>query len=257
MAGKKQNGSTDLPEPADDHDRKLLADVRRHGWHVIGVEEDEEGPGFAYSIGLYHSFRHPEVIVFGLRVRVIHGMINAVGEQIRSGEKFEHLDESGDVLDGYNVAFRTVERRHYPDYLGYARWFYGGDDFPALQCVWPDSRHRYPWHPEASPDLARRQPGLSDDTSWPLHEGKNRAAFTTRPVLEESLPILLVSHDEGGDWQFLCGTTNRTEDGRIVSLGCILERDRTLAEVADLPEGWRASRTAKGAAWRREKIEGE
>jgi hypothetical protein len=257
MPRKKQNGSGGLPKPADEHDRKLLADVRRHGWHIIGVEQDEEGPGFAYSIGLYHTFKHPEVIVSGLRVQVMHGTINAAGEAVRSGEKFEHLDESSDVLDGYNVAFRTVERRHYPDYFGHARWFYRGDDFPALQCVWPDSQHRYPWHPEAGPDFARRQPVLSDDTSWPFHEGRNRAAFTTRPVLEGNLPILLVNHDEDGDWQFLCGTTNRTEDGRIVSLGGIFERDRSLAPVADLPEGWRASRTAKGAVWTREQAEGE
>jgi len=256
MTGNNTKQSS-LPEPADDHDRKLLADVERHGWHVIGVEGDEEGPGFAYSIGLYHSFRHPELILFGLPVRVMHHIINGIGEQVRAGKHFEHLDESGDVLDGYNVAFRTVERGPYRDYLGYARWFYRGDDFPALQCVWPDSRHRYPWHPEATPDLIRRQPVLSSDTSWPFHEGKNRAVFTTRPVLEENQPILLVNHDSESDWHFLCGTTNRPEDWQLVLLGCIFDRDRTLAEVVDLPEGWNAYRRAKGAAWDREKAEGE
>lgn len=75
--------------------------------------------------------------------------------------------------------------------------------------------------------------------------------------MREGLPVLLVAHDRGGDWQFLCGTTNRTEDAQVVSLGCILERDHTLAEVADLPEGWRAYRRAMGAAWQREKAEGE
>jgi hypothetical protein len=257
MSRQKQNASDGPPEPADDHDRKLLADVELHGWHVIGVEEDAEGPAFAYSIGLYRSFGHPEVIAFGLPVRVLHGIINAVGEKVRSGERLEHLDEAGDVLDRYNFACRTVERRHYREYLGYALWFYRGDDFPALQCVWPDSSHRYPRHPEAATAFVRRQPVLSADTSWPFHEGKNRAAFTTRPVLEENLPVLLVSHDEGGDWQFLCGTTARAKEGRIVSLGCILERDGTLAEVADLPEGWTASRRSREAAWRRVKGKGE
>ena len=148
-----------------------------------------------------------------------------------------------------------MEQRHYREYLGYARWFYRGDDFPALQCVWPDSGHRYPWHPDAGADFVRRQPVLSDDKSWPFHEGRNRAAFTTRPVVEDDLPILLVSHDADGDWQFLCGTTNRTEDAKLVSLGCMFERDHSLAEVADLPEGWTASRREKGAAWSREKSE--
>lgn len=35
------------PAPEDDHDRKLLADVQEHGWHVVGVEADAEGPSFA------------------------------------------------------------------------------------------------------------------------------------------------------------------------------------------------------------------
>jgi hypothetical protein len=257
MPMKKQNVNDGPPEPADEHDRKLLADVERHGWHVIGVEEDEEGPAFAYSIGLYRSFGHPEMIVFGLPVQVMHRIINAVGEEVRSGERFEHLDESGEVLDGYNLAFRTVERRHYADYFGYARWYYGGDDFPAFQCVWPDAAHHYPWHPEFPAALAQRQPLLSDDTSWPFQEGRNRAVFTTNPVLGDGHPILLVTHDRESDWQFLCGTTNRPEDGQLVSLGCIFERDRTIAEVADLPAGWRAYRQAKGSAWRREKAEGD
>jgi hypothetical protein len=96
---------------------------------------------------------------------------------------------------------------------------------------------------------------LSDDKSWPFHEGRNRAVFTTRPVLEQGHPILLVTHDTDGDWQFLCGTTNRTRDGRVVSLGCVFDKDPTVGEVADLPEGWRAYRKKNAAAWTREKAE--
>jgi hypothetical protein len=183
----------------------------------------------------------------------MHRLVNAVGEQIRSKERFEQLDESSDVLHGYSVAFRTVEPRHYPEYFCYARWFYRGDGFPALQCVWPDAQHRYPWHIESNATLAQRQPVLSDDTSWPFHEGRNRAVFTTKTVLEDDHPILLVSHDVEGDWQFLCGTTNRPKDGRMVSLGCILERDNTISEVADLPEGWTAYRKSQTATWKRKR----
>lgn len=157
----------------------------------------------------------------------------------------------------FNVCFRTVEQQHYREYLGYARWYYNGDDFPALQCVWPDSHHRYPGHSEADSDFLRRQPVLSTDTTWPFHEGKNRAVFTTRPVLHENLPILIASHEEDGDWQFLCGTTNHLGDAKIVSLGCIFERDPTLAEIANLPKGWRAERQAIGAPWHRVRPQGE
>jgi len=108
--------------------------------------------------------------------------------------------------------------------------------------VWPDAAHRYPWHPDFNQNLVGRQPIFCEDNSWPFHDGKNRAASTTKPVLPDGLSILLVSHDKEGDWHFLCGTTNRAEDGQVVCLGDLLQRDATIGELADLPEGWQASR---------------
>src|SRR5947209_249261 len=87
----------------------------------------------------------------------------------------------------------------------FARWFYEGDDFPALQCVWPDKAHQYPWHPDASEPFRQRQPVLYDPAIWRFQEGSNRAVFTTKSVIHDGLPILFVSHDSDGDWQFLCG----------------------------------------------------
>ena len=232
----------------------MLADVREYGWHVVAVGGDDEGPPFGYTIGLYHSFGHPEVIIFGLDVSVMFAIITNLGDEIKSGKTFDHLTESSEILEGYLVTFRTVERRHYPDYFGFARWFYQGDRFPAIQCVWPDAQHLYPWNPDFSERLAQHQPVLSDDRSWPFREGANRAVFATKPVIEEGHPILFVSHDEEGDWQFLCGTTNQPEDGLVVSLGEIVHRDPAIGELADLPEGWRATRHDDRAPWVREPI---
>jgi hypothetical protein len=110
------------PVPTDNQDRKLLDDIRRHGWHIVGIESDDEGPGFAYSVGLYRSFDHPEILVIGLDTAVMFGIVNGIGEIVRAGSRFEHLDEDGDVLDGFNVAVRRVESRHYKEYVGYAIW---------------------------------------------------------------------------------------------------------------------------------------
>ena len=65
--------------------------------------------------------------------------------------------------------------------------------------------------------------------------------FTTKPVIHDNHPILLVSHDTEGDWQFLCGTTNLPEDGVVVALGEMLKHDPSIGKLADLPEGWGAS----------------
>ena len=50
----------------DDDERRVIEDVQQYGWHIVGVDDDQEGPGFAYSIGLYHTLNQPEIIVFGL-----------------------------------------------------------------------------------------------------------------------------------------------------------------------------------------------
>jgi hypothetical protein len=224
-------------KPQDESEAKLLADVKDPGWHVIGVTEDDEGPGFAYTIGLLHSYRHPEIIIFGLDVPILWRIVNVIGEKVKQGEKFENNQEGEDILEGYLVFFRLVQKRHYREYLGYARWFYEGDAFPALQCVWPDKANRYPWHPDASELFRQRQPVLYDPAAWRFQEASNRAVFTTKQVIQAGLPVLLVSHETDGDWQFLCGTTNRVEDGAVVCLGAMLKRDQSLKELADLPEG--------------------
>ena len=88
--------------------------------------------------------------------------------------------------------------------------------------------------------------------TWPFPDAPNTASITTRQVLEGA-PILLVTHDaDDGAWQFLCGTTDDPADGRIVGLGRMYRRDLTLGELADLPEGWRASRASVGLPWHRE-----
>ncbi len=90
-------------------------------------------------------------------------------------------------------------------------------------------------------------------TPWPFVASEFADALTTITVLEDDAPILLVSHDEeDGMWQILCGTTNEPEDGRLTCLGCLLELDPTLAEIADLPRGWEAYRDAVGEPWIRE-----
>ena len=90
------------------------------------------------------------------------------------------------------------------------------------------------------------------ESVFPFDELPNVAVFTTAPVLERRLPILLVTHDaDDGGWQFLCGTTNEEDDARIVALSTILRIDPTVAEVAELPPGWRTWREGVGQPWQR------
>ena len=240
----------------DDSEKKLILDVQQHGWHLVCIEEDQEGPGFVYSVGLYHTLKQPEVILFGLEnVNTMGQIINAIGEEMRKGSKFEDWMESDKILEDHLCIFRQVDRKSYREYFGYALWFYLGNDFPVLQCVWPDREGHYPWHPDFPADLHQRQPLLAGKTEWRFHVGNNRMVFTTSRVVEGTHPISLVTHDEDGDWQFLCGTTNASEDLRIVCLSCIVDHHPAIVELADLPVGWQAERDGPEMPWHRAKIE--
>src|SRR5262245_58366688 len=78
-----------LPVPEDDRDHKLLADIARVGWAVLAITEDDDGPGYAFSVGLFHTLGHPEIVLMGLRPETAQRLINLMGEAIRGGQRFE------------------------------------------------------------------------------------------------------------------------------------------------------------------------
>ncbi len=131
------------PVPQSDHDRKLLANIKRVGWAVMGILESKEGPTFSFSIGLYRRFKHPEVIVVGLPIELCHSVINTIGTNVEKGGRFEPGELYEGYLEGYSLACEEVERVNYKEYLGTAGWFYQGWDFPTLQMVWPDRSGAY------------------------------------------------------------------------------------------------------------------
>jgi hypothetical protein len=145
----------------DDRERKVVSDIEEFGWHVALIMEDDDGPSFAYSIGLFQNFGHPEMIIIGLDVDVLHGMINIIGAEVRQGRRYADGDSASGVLEGFVVRFQVVARGHYHEHLGYARWFYKGDDFPVLQCLWPDRQGRFPADPGFPDSLRPRQPSLA------------------------------------------------------------------------------------------------
>ncbi len=78
----------------------------------------------------------------------------------------------------------------------------------------------------------------------------NIYVFTTKYVLEKKSPILFVSHEENGDWQFLGPESNLKEDAaRIVSLSEILDVDPSLNEILNLPFGKEIKRDKIGSEW--------
>lgn len=142
-------------------DRKVLTDIRDHGWHVLKVLDEEEPEyGFAFTIGLPTTFQHPELLIVGMRLELMHVLLNNLGAELREGGHFEDGGVHDGLLEGFRCCFRKVSRDWYRDYLGYASWYHRGNDYDVLQVVWPDLENRLPWHPAATKAFRAQQPVL-------------------------------------------------------------------------------------------------
>jgi hypothetical protein len=86
---------------------------------------------------------------------------------------------------------------------------------------------------------------------WRFPDPPELGVFVTGPVHDEGLPVLWVVHDKDGAWLFGNGDDFNPETASVTHLSHIVADHPDVKEVADLPRGWHARRSAIGAAWRR------
>ena len=191
-------------------EQRVHDDVHQFGWHVIKVPDGD--PEFAYTIGLFRTFGHPELFIIGLPVAdVAHPVLNTLGDEVRAGRRFAPGETSDAALAGYDVTFRHVPPTAYREHLGWALWYYSGEPFPVLQVVYPDRHGHWPWAPEASDDFRAFQPVL--DSPGPA----SSACGTFAPYIASS-----------SVWRALASTCAHDDsrvaaaDGRERASGCNL-----------------------------------
>jgi len=151
-----------LPTLEDEYEEKAIADINEHGVHVLNVFDPEgRDPKFNYSVGLWHSYEHPEILIYGLDAGVSTQLINDIAEKFRRGDPMPtHGMTSPDYVSSFDVQFVDVPKSEYKEHFGWAQWLYQGDDFPVLQMVFPDKHGNWPWSDETSNDFKWFQPVL-------------------------------------------------------------------------------------------------
>ena len=140
---------------------KLRRDVEEFGWHILNVFSTNEHPPLSYSVGLYRTFKHPEIVIVGLPGQTAQALINGIGAEIKKGRRFPPGSRSSDFLNGYEATFVDVAEALYGDYFGQAIDYYGSRSFPVVQFVWPDRAHHFPWDDGFDSSLRATQPILS------------------------------------------------------------------------------------------------
>ncbi|GAA0270087.1 DUF4262 domain-containing protein [Streptomyces polychromogenes] len=132
--------------------------IEQRGWQVTMIPADDHGPGWAYTIGLWHSHRMPEIAMFGLDIHLMQTVLNDLAQQAVEGQPLEAGQERNDVAS-VPVVLRAVDYRWYKAFFGTAISYYRKPPFPVLQVVWPNRDGAFPWQPGGE-GLLSHQPRL-------------------------------------------------------------------------------------------------
>lgn len=145
----------------NESEQKVIDDIAEYGWHCVNIHPEGEHVGYAFTIGLFQSYGHPELIIFGLSAKVAHQILAIAANAAKSGEPLDLLRPTETLIDGYECCFAEVPLSQYYEYVGYCRWYYQGNHFPLYQVVWPSRDGLYPWHEQASQGFRSAQPVIS------------------------------------------------------------------------------------------------
>lgn len=256
-------------------DERTIGHIEEYGCSVVNVKRTAHGLGWSYTIGVFDTCGKPELITVGLLPETGHYALNQAVKLLRAGidlTKGRHRELVGEV----ECEFRPVEPKWIRQLMNWAVWYYDGDDFPVLQLVYPDLENRFP--EDEGFDTKFEQPLMqrgapmtrveddfwasTDEKSslfkWKFPDDPHTRAFLSETVHNGTEDVTYVSHDEDdGAWQFL-GDSMADGGGPVIS--CLhhpIDRDPSLAELADLPQGWYAERANLGEPWVRRKREPE
>lgn len=126
--------------------------MKNYGVHIVQVFEDEQNPPFSYTVGLFESYLHPEIIIIGLKRELAGVLLNNMAYDIENGKNYTAGEFHEDVLDDFLCYFGEVPKSEYKKFVGWADWFYKGDNFPLIQCVYPTVRGKFVWEKDFPED---------------------------------------------------------------------------------------------------------
>jgi hypothetical protein len=148
----------------NDTQREELDAIATDGCVVVKVlgSENPPLPEWAYTVGLGHSYGHPEVLMIGLHHELTQTLLHNIAYRIRNkGLSFRHGTATSDVIVGYECFFQRIDPANYGEWFAANSWFYGHDRFEAVQMLWPNGDGVYPWQNSANPHFKWLQPVLT------------------------------------------------------------------------------------------------
>lgn len=201
MGGSKRGTALALPRllMRGPH-RQLVRDVEKYGFHIMMVRKslhEEHGhelsaadqererrwrhiPDWSYTIGLYHTYGHPEIVVFTLDENIVKPLFWDLARAMQAGRAFVPggvYEGALPSFEGQQCAFERVSPEWNQPLFGFANWFYRERAFPVLQYLWPDRFGHFAWEKDVGEHILSAQPVLSEP-----------------PVDKDAPPLLRTAH---------------------------------------------------------------
>ena len=130
---------------------QVQQDVAKYGWHLENVFAHWHGMAYSHTVGLVASFNHPELGIFGLKPSVADlALVRAVNE-IRSGVQFGPGKQDDTLLTGCLCEFVPVSDEDTQRLLPLLARYYGDQNVPVLQIIWPHLKTEFPQHGNIAP----------------------------------------------------------------------------------------------------------
>jgi len=257
---------------SDPQDKACVQNVRRYGVHILAVGtgpcdcegcdsglDEDDGPAFAYTVGLPHHSGHPELVVSGLRVELMHSMLNSAAERVLQGFRFEPGTTAESLIGFWPVVADPMSPVGLAETVICSRWFHRGT-VDALQLVWPSTSGVFSWQPGGSTAVAAAQPEhwrmpqerlgcLAPDPDWPFPVAADQLVVTCRHVAEEGAPVhdvVRLAAPDGEQWQFFCPLESHDPDQDMCAyhFAHLARGVPSLRDLADLRPGEEAVRAS-------------
>ena len=238
--------------------------IAESGWAVVAVGGQR---AHAFTVGLWHSYGIPELAMFGLTAPDMQQWLNSCVEELAQRGTVPDGEPFTGVLDQYPVLLREMDVSWEEPLFGTMCGYYGAvDAVPVRQVIWPDRHGLWPWEDGATESSRDAQPlGWLPVTEhpdggwrlvaeyaadWPFAVLEPDTLVTaSAEVVRGDRPIVAVTHDESGGWDFLDERGYAEEADGTVHFGQLYRGQPWLVQFAELPPDTQAWLDADGE-WR-------
>jgi hypothetical protein len=233
-----------------DWDRWVHDTIADVGWVVVAVSGETP---YAFTVGLWHSYELPEIAMFGLREPDMQIWLNNCARLLRERPvQMPDAEPFTGVLERFPVQLRQVDPSWAGALFSPMCGYYDTVEVPVSQLVWPDREGRWPWDTSATATCRERQPQawvpveahaegpwrLVGELSpnWPFpHLEPDTTVLASPEVVAGTMPIMAVTHDADGGWDFLDERGYADEASGWAYFGDLYKSQPWLARFADLP----------------------